>query len=116
MRNRPSAVRIVAAIVASVGLAVLVWNVDRHGDHVQQGLISQLKHSQSRPVATPVPTADGLDTSGLDLIDMYECMCGGAPLGDIRGWVGLWLVAALIDGLPTAILLRSNKSEADSHA
>jgi hypothetical protein len=107
MRNRPSAVRIAAAIVATIGLAVLVWNVDRHGDHVQQGLISQLKHTQSEPVATPAVRADGPETTGLDLIDMYECMgCGTLP--DIKGWVGPWLVTVMIGGVPTAILLRRN--------
>ena len=112
MRSRLSAPRIAAAIVASIGLAVLVWNIDRHSGHVQQGLISQLKHAPSKVVDTPVLKPAGLETAGLDLIDMYECMCGGAALGDIRGWVGLWLVTVLVGGLPMAILLRSSSIEA----
>ena len=96
----------VAALVAVCSLLWLVDNVNIHGNHLAAGFEASLKGFAAYPA--PV-TASSFDTPpntvGLDLIDMYECSWG-PPLPDIGGWVGLWLVTAVVGGLPTAVLIR----------
>ena len=107
MTRRYSVISIVAAAITVAGLCWLVSNVNTHGDHVQLGVISHLRYTPQTPVTARMPEPNRLETAGLDMIEMYECMCP-APMGtDIRGWWGLWLVTALIGGLPTAVLARS---------
>lgn len=102
---KPSVIRIVAAVSAITALAWLVDNVNTHGDEVQRGTHLALSY-EPRAVKTPPASQPTPATDGLDLIDMYECMCA-APIGaDIKGWVGLWFVTLLVGGIPTAILLR----------
>jgi hypothetical protein len=114
-----SAVRIAAAFCAICALAWLVDNVDTHGNQLQTGLANALAHDDlAKPSmvrgrsAGDVPPASDVGVPpapGLDLIDMYECMCGPSPATDIKGWVGLWLVTVLIGGLPTAVLIRARR-------
>ena len=104
---KPSVIRIVAAVCALCAMAWLVWNVNHHGDELQQGLAANLTPPKVTIIAEPVKQVSPAAPAGLDLIDMYECMCSSPSIGaDISGWVGLWFVTFLIGGIPTAILLR----------
>ena len=108
MTKRRSALRIVSAAIAAAGLWWLVSNVNAHGDHIQRDFRSYYEQRVIAPAALPViETRHPEGGGGLDLIHMYECMCGGPIGADIRGWFGLWLVTVLVGGLPTAILARS---------
>jgi hypothetical protein len=112
--SRTSFTRIAAGVIAACGLSVLVAGINEHGDNVQRRLANGLAQvSRSAPSAPkPVREARGLEFgeagAGLDLVDMYQCMCGGIS-GDISGWVGLWLLTLLIGGVPTAVIVRSNR-------
>ena len=107
------AVKSVAAILAAISLNWLVSNVDTHSDHVQLGLQSHLESAQHpRPRFPPLETTE-IDAAGPDVIHMYECMCAGPVGGDIRGWVGLWIVTAVIGGLPTAVVVRATYAKTD---
>jgi hypothetical protein len=97
----------IAAVVAGTSLYWLVWNVDRHSEHIRQDLAAHLTHNQLRPVRTVSERIeeraeqDPLE-GGFDIIDVcYQ------PLPDAKGWLGLWFVTALIGGAPTAVLVRS---------
>ena len=112
--SRPSLIRITAAVIATCGLSVLVAGINGHGDNVQRGLANGLAQVSRSAPSAPEPVRDSREVEfgeaggGLDLVDMYQCMCGGVS-GDISGWVGVWLLTLLIGGVPTAVILRSNR-------
>lgn len=98
-----SVIRIVAAVSALCAMAWLVATVNAHGDAMQQAVSTTMRASSFRIE----PSRNDHRPAGLELIDMYECMCG--PFSndiELRRWLRLWLVAAIIGGIPTAILLR----------
>ncbi|MBY0497905.1 MAG: hypothetical protein K2Y23_27160 [Cyanobacteria bacterium] len=109
--TRLSIVRIIAAVIAACGLALVMVSVNTHGDRAQRAVLSvireqseRVKEQRARERAEEVRVTSG----GLNLVDMFECMCG-EPLGtDLRGWIGLWLVTVLVGGVPTAIILRKH--------
>ena len=103
-------------MIASIGLLVLVATVNTHGNTIQQAVSTTMRTSTFRIEPSRVDR-NGHLPAGLELIDIYECMCG--PFSndiELRRWLRLWLVATLIGGLPTAIFLRSRNSEADVRA
>ena len=111
--NTRSITRIIAAVIATIGLCVLVAGINAHGDNVQRGFALGL--TQKGPVASSAVREArepefGEAGAGLDLVDMYQCTCGPLASDDISGWVGVWLLTLLIGGVPTAVLLRSEAS------
>ena len=108
MMQIASALRICAVVVATCAMSWLLLEVNRHGDDTTLAAATVLRPSPAKqPVAPEVrPAAAG----GLDLVDMYECMC--ASYGDEIGrWVWWWMMAAVFGGLPVAILLRQRDNE-----
>src|SRR4026207_374547 len=108
--NTRSITRIIAAVIATIGLCVLVAGINAHGDNVQRGFALGL--TQKGPVASSAVREArepefGEAGGGLDLVDRYRCPGGPLASDDISGWVGVWLLTLLIGGLPTAVLLRS---------
>ena len=101
--------RIAAAVIAACGLSLVVVTVNAHGDHTQLGVSSFLR-AQSQ-VVPKQRSGESMQEGGggLELIDMFQCMCGGGISTDIRGWVGLWMLTVLVGGVPTAVVLRSNR-------
>jgi hypothetical protein len=110
--DRRSLIRIAAAVITLCGLALLVLSLNTHGDHAQAGVASFVR-DQSQGVLEQRArerVSDATGGGGLEVVDMFQCMCA-TPLGtDIRGWVGLWLVTVMVGGVPTAILLGSRNS------
>ena len=112
--GRHSLIRITAAVIAACGLSLLVAGINGHGNNVQRGLANGLAQVGRSAPSAPEPVRDVRELEfseaggGLDLVDMYQCMCGGIS-GDISGWVGLWLLTLLIGGIPTAVIVRSSR-------
>jgi hypothetical protein len=109
--TRVSLIRIFAATIAVAGLALVVLSVNTHGDRATLGVFAALRaQSQALVQARARERArenQWMAGGGLELVDMFQCMCAG-PLGtDIRGWVGLWIVTVVLGGVPTAVLLRN---------
>jgi len=102
-----SLIRIAAAVIAACGLSLVVVSVNAHGDHTQVGVSSFLR-TQSQVVPKQRSSEWMQEGGGLELVDMYQCMCGGVN-GDISGWIGLWLLTLLVGGVPTAVIVRSNR-------
>jgi hypothetical protein len=109
-----SVTRIAAAVCAVCSLAWLVDNVNTHGNQVQTGLASsltglgnRLEQRVTQPIASD-PVRPVSPEAGLDLVDMFECTWGAVP-PSINGWAGLWLVTAVIGGLPMAVLIRAGR-------
>jgi hypothetical protein len=106
MRNRRAPTVALATAVATCALFWLVVTLNRHGDELTLALRYALVEPRVSVSAEPKGTFDGLE-----LVDMYECMC--ASNEDISQWVGWWLIAATFGGLPTAVLTaRSREHEA----
>src|ERR1043165_9797139 len=101
MTTRISVTRVICALIAAAALAWQVDAVNTHSNDAQQGLQNALQHS-SAAATTRTSSTDG---AGLDLVDMFQCMC--ASNEDMRPWVRWWLVAAIFGGIPIAVLLRS---------
>jgi hypothetical protein len=99
--NRVSLFRLVAATIATSALCWLIVAVNAHGDDVQRGAVLLLIQPPSIPLAVPSERTGG---GGLELVDMYQCMC--ASNGDVSLWVKWWLIAAVFGGIPIATLIR----------
>ena len=102
MNSRPSFIGIAAAVVAICALGWLVATVNRHGDDAQRGAALLLHQSPPRVISTAPDEAGG----GLDLVDMFQCMCVSGNDDEIRLWVKWWVIAAVFGGLPVAVLIR----------
>jgi hypothetical protein len=109
--TKSSAGRIAAAVIAACALCLLVFSVNNHGDKAQRGLANAMDQRVAVPLRTTElsTAADYGSSEGLQLVDMYQCMCGGTP-GDISGWIGWWLFTALFGGVPTAVLVRKSRA------
>jgi hypothetical protein len=97
----------VSALVAVWALACLVDNVNTHSDHIQRSFASTIEgfsaESMGAPREWPRDSPPNGEKASIDSIEIHHVH---AALSDIRGWLGLWLVAALTGGLPTAVLIR----------
>ena len=103
-----SLVRRLSALVVVGALVWLVDNVNAHGNHIAADFDTYLKANSLQAAPVRAQGFDAMpDTAGFDLIDMYDCGWG-PTLPDIGGRVGLWLVTAVVGGIPTAILIRRN--------
>src|SRR6185436_10337461 len=109
MNTRPDVIRIAAAVMAAFGFSLLVAGVNAHGDNVQRGFAAFLAAPSAPSAPEPIREVRELEfgeSTGLDLVDMYQCTWG-PTLDDISGWVGLWILTVLVGGLPTAVVLYS---------
>ena len=113
MNTRPNFIRIAAAVIAACGFSLLVAGINAHGDNVERGFAMFLAQvgRPAPPAPEPILAAREFEfgqSTGLDLVDMYSCNWG-PNVDDISGWVGLWMLTVLVGGLPTAVVLRSNR-------
>ena len=108
MSEGTAAIRSIAKVLVVWALGWLLLNVNAHSDRITQKATSALVQLQAHVRSASVPRSVNEGGGGLHLIEMFECMC--QPLGSGGGgWVGLWLVTALIGGVPTAVLLRHHR-------
>jgi hypothetical protein len=95
--------RNVAAAIAVAGLCWLVVAVNSLGNDAQRGAALLLR--TPAPVAVVSRSQTTAVGDGLDLVDMYQCMCAGNQ--DISQWVNWWVVAVIVGGLPTAVMVHT---------
>jgi hypothetical protein len=107
MNTRPSFIRIAAAVVAICALGWLVATVNRHGDDAQRGAALMLHQSPPRVVESDRSEGGG----GLDLVDMYQCMCASSD--DISLWVKWWFIATIFGAIPVALLIRGHRESSE---
>ena len=101
--------RVIAAVVAAFSMAWLLSNIDTHSQLIERNMAGTFAGIQTW-VPPPPPTSEPRlpEAPGLDVVQIYECLCGySAAQYGVGGWIGLWLVTFLVGGIPTAVLAHS---------
>ena len=97
--------RVLALVVAVSAFMWLISAVNALGDDATRGAALMLRQPPNQALELDRSEGGG----GLELVDMFECMCGSSDEG-IKQWFRWWLIAAAFGGVPTAYLRRSRST------